>query len=212
MKKYSWFLFFLSVFAFQFCGIRDEPSDGRVDLYELACKQKDFLGGKLQLSTRDEISLEYNLEPIVSSITYDMIDPVVLKYIDKYTSSKSIAQWNEASICKEVARDNALSADQREVIARSLGYGMYYKEIALEFGEDIIQAFDWNPESAATDPCLTQYYLDVRYIILRGIKDAAFGIGGGVIGLELAIIGGEINILFDLRGAKKSFMACIAAH
>ena len=125
MKKYSWFLFFLSVFAFQFCGIRDEPSDGRVDLYELACKQKDFLGGKLQLSTRDEISLEYNLEPIVSSITDDMIDPVVLKYIDqnpkleKYRFNlECVYRYQKHSLSEE--NEKLLSTISKSFIAKQI--------------------------------------------------------------------------------------------
>lgn len=181
---------------------RDDVYTSSEELYSLILTKKAFFEENLCTTKAVINNLSRSNEIVKSEISDSDVPDWMLKYINIYSESDDISSWDEKSICKILSMDKSLSANQKKDVAGIIAYGFYFKDDCL-IGIS-------SRKGSHDEYCLKQYKKACKVAILRGLKDAAFGIGGGIIGIEVAIIAGEVNVLFDLRDIRDDFMRCLA--
>lgn len=123
-------------------------------------------------------------------------------YISEYMSPEDVEDWDSQRVCELIDRDLNLIQDQKEYTAYVIGVLEYIKDTALSIA---VQT------RLSDEDCLALYKQTIKEILLADLGVAIIGGAlGGVIGAELATLGGLLTSWKEVKEAGREYVRCTA--
>lgn len=192
------FVAILAVSCFVSCQHQQESLPEN-DLYSEMVNYSHRLGSLFQTihtyQTRSDDLTYYKEQE--SEIDYSVLDDKIINYLDLYTQSEDINNWDEQAVLYKVSKDPTLEDDAKVTIARSIAFAYYIKNTS-EFALT---------RAVTAEECYQAY----KKASNRALRRALFTLAVGL--LEPTLAGEALAVgiyAFDMMDAEEDLNDCLA--